>query len=340
MTDNAHSASADGATALWIVRPGLAELRRAPLGPRPDGALTVEALYGAISRGTEALVFTGQVPESERARMRCPLQEGEFPGPVKYGYMTVGRVVDGPADRLGETVFALHPHQDRFHLPADMAVTVPSAVPADRAILAANMETALNALWDGGALPGMRVVVVGAGVVGALTGALAAMLPGAEITLVDRNADRADLAGRLGCTFAVPGDAPGEADLVIHASASEAGLATALACAGDEATVLELSWYGTRQPAAPLGAAFHARRLTLKSSQVGQVAPAMRPRWPHGRRLAKALDLLADQRFDALITADCRFAELPATLARLAEDPGGALAQRIVYPAAETSPKD
>lgn len=331
------------ATALWIDAPGRAALKPTPLPkPGPDD-LVVEALYGAVSRGTEALVFRGDVPASERERMRAPLQEGDFPGPVKYGYMTVGRIIDGAPERVGQTVFALHPHQDRFVLPAAMAVPVPDTVAAERAILGANMETALNALWDGGVLPGMRVVVVGVGVVGALIGALAAQIPGCDVTLVDVQPGRADIARAMGCGFALP-DAisegtPGGADLVFHTSATEAGLATALAAAGMEARVVEVSWYGTRTPAVPLGGGFHAKRLRLVSTQVGQVAPEMRPRWPHGRRLALALSLLADARYEALITGTCRFADLPHTLARLATDPGDALAHRIVYPAAETHPK-
>jgi threonine dehydrogenase-like Zn-dependent dehydrogenase len=305
------------ATALWYVARGRADLRPASLEPPREGEALVRTLWTGVSRGTERLVFEGRVSRSESERMRAPFQDGDFPFPVKYGYCAAGVVEEGPAELLGRTVFALHPHQDRFVAPAAMLCPVPEAVPAHRAVLAANMETALNALWDSGAGPGDRVLVVGAGVVGCLVGALAARLPGAEVTLVDIDLGRRDLAAALGCAFTKPLDAPDGADVVFHASATEAGLACALACAGTEATVVEMSWYGDRRVQAPLGLDFHSRRLRLVSSQVGQVAPSRRPRWSHRRRLEKALSLLADSRLDALITEVIGFRDLPVELPRL-----------------------
>lgn len=305
------------ARALWYVARGRADLRAAALPARRDGMARVQTLWTALSRGTERLVFNGLVSGPERERMRAPLQEGEFPFPVKYGYCAVGRVEEGPPDLLGRAVFCLHPHQDRFDADPAWLAPVPDAVPARRAVLAANMETALNALWDSGAGPGDRIVVVGAGVVGLLVAVLCAGLPGAEVTLVDSDLSRDAIARHLGCRFAKPLDAPGGADVVFHASAHPAGLACALACAGREASVVEMSWYGDRMVEAPLGLAFHAERLRLVSSQVGQVSPGRRPRWSHARRLAKALDLLADPRLDALITEEVAFADLPAALPRL-----------------------
>ena len=214
--------------------------------------------------------------------MRAPLQAGSFPFPVKYGYAAVGRVVEGPAELAGREVFVLHPHQDRFAAPAAMAVPLPEGLPAGRAVLAANMETALNILWDSGASAGDRIAVVGAGTVGALTGWLCARLPGTEVTLVDVNPERAALAAALGCGFAVPEAAPEDCDLTIHTSASGEGLATALGAAGLEATVVEASWYGDRPPTVGLGGAFHSRRLRLVSSQVGLVPTERRARWTTG----------------------------------------------------------
>jgi threonine dehydrogenase-like Zn-dependent dehydrogenase len=284
-----------------------------------------------LSRGTERLVFEGRVSLSESGRMRAPLQEGEFPFPVKYGYCAVGLVEEGPADLLGQTVFVLHPHQDRFVAPVAMLHRVPEAMPARRAILAANMETALNALWDSGAGPGDRILVVGAGVVGCLIAYLAARLPGTTVTLVDVNSSRREIANRLGAAFGRPLDAPGNADVVFHASATPAGLACALACAGDEASVVELSWYGDRMVEVPLGLDFHSRRLKLISSQVGQVAASRRPRWDMRRRMAKALDLLADASLDALTTDEVAFADLPAALPRLLAPDAPGLATAIRY---------
>ena len=319
------------ANAFWIAEPGRGEIRAAALrAPGPDEVL-VRTLCSGISRGTESLVFNGCVPASQRATMRCPFQEGEFPGPVKYGYASVGCVEAGPAGLMGRRVFCLHPHQDRYIVPVDAVELLPDAVSDARGVLAANMETAVNGLWDATPRLGDRIAVVGAGVVGCLVAALAARLPGVRVELIDTDPRRAAVAARLGCVFAAPAQAAGDADLVIHASGNPDGLATALRLAGFEATVLEMSWYGDRLVPLPLGGAFHARRLTLRSSQVGAVATAQRARWSHRRRMALALDLLADPVFDVLLTGASPFAELPATLARLANAPDGALCHVINY---------
>ena len=321
----------DGARAFWVAAPGRGELRRAVL-PRPGaGEVLVRALASGISRGSEALVFAGRVAPSQVTLMRCPFQEGEFPAPVKYGYASVGIIEAGAASLLGRRVFCLYPHQDRYVVPESAVLPVPDAVPDARAVLAANMETALNGLWDAAPRLGDRIAVVGAGVVGCCVAALAARVPGTQVELIDIDPARAALAASLGCRFARPEAATPEADLVIHCSGSAAGLATALRLTGFEATVLELSWYGAGDVAAPLGEAFHSRRLSLRSSQVGAVATAQRARWSHRRRLALALDLLADPVFDRLITGDSAFDDLPQAMARLARDPGGALCHLVRY---------
>ena len=320
------------ARAFWVTAPGSGELRQEEIAALRAGYVLVRALKSAISRGSESLVFLGRVPQSQYRAMRCPFQQGDFPAPVKYGYASVGVVERGPPALIGRRVFCLHPHQDRYVVPEAAVLPVPDAVPDARAALAANMETALNGLWDGAPRLGDRIVVIGAGTVGALMAALAARIPGAAVELVDIDRGRAALAAALGCRFALPGEAQGEADLVIHASGSAAGLATALGLAGFEATVLEMSWYGDATVPAPLGAAFHSRRLTLRASQVGAVAPARRARRSHRQRLALALDLLADPVFDRLITGQSPFEALPQVMARLAADPAGALCHVIGYP--------
>lgn len=302
------------ARALWYVAPSecaLNEVALTPLGPQD---CLVRTLWSGISRGTERLVCEGRVPPSEHERMRAPFQEGAFPFPVKYGYSAVGIVEAGPADMLGETVFCLHPHQDRFVAPVERLLRVPKAVPARRAVLAANMETALNAHWDAASGPADRIVVVGGGVLGLLTAWIAARLPGAEVTLVDIDESRAAIAAMLGFGFALPAEAPADADLVFHTSACAAGLASAIAAAGFEARIVELSWYGEGAVPALLGGAFHARRLQLVSSQVGQVAASRRPRWSYARRAEAAMALLADDRLDALITEEIPFTEAAARL--------------------------
>lgn len=319
------------ARALWYVARGRAEVRAERLRPLQVGDAQIRTLWSAISRGTERLVLDGRVSAFETERMRAPMQDGDFPFPVKYGYCAVGVVEDGPETLQGRTVFALHPHQDRFIARLDQLVVVPEIVPSRRSVLAANMETALNALWDSGAAPGDRIVVVGAGVVGLLVGALAARLPGAEVTMVDIEPSRKIIAKTLDCAFRKPLDAPEDADVVFHVSATAPGLACALACAGPEATVVEMSWYGDTPVTAPLGLDFHSRRLRLVSSQVGQVATSRRPRWSHRRRLEKALSLLADERLDALITDEVAFDDLPAALPRLLAPGADGLATVVRY---------
>ena len=319
------------ASAFWLEAPGRGAIRREALRAPGGGKVLIRASVSAVSRGSEALVFAGRVPPSQYQAMRCPFQAGAFPAPVKYGYASVGIVEDGPRALVGRRVFCLHPHQDRYVVPEVAVRPIPDSVPTERAALAANMETALNGVWDGAPLPGDRIAVIGAGVVGCLVAALAAKLPGARVTLVDIDPARAAVAAALGCGFALPDEAEGEADLVFHASGTAPGLATALRLAGFEATVVELSWYGDRAVAVPLGEAFHARRLTLLSSQVGAVAPARRARWSRERRLDLALALLDDAVFDRLITGASDFADLPATLARLAEAPQGALCHIVRY---------
>lgn len=314
----------NSALALWYVGDSKAELRPEDLPSLTSGHARMRMLWSGISRGTERLIFNALVPSSEYERMRGPNMGGAFPHPVKYGYQAVAFVEEGPADLVGQHVFALHPHQDRFVLPAKDLTLLPASLPARRATLAANMETALNALWDSGAGPGDRIAVVGAGVVGCLIAAIAGRLPGADVTLVDPVVARQEIAASLGIGFAQPEDAPADCDVVFHASANARGLGTALDCAGFEGTVVEVSWFGDKPVDAPLGGAFHSRRLKLVSSQVGHVAASRRARWDYARRMRKAVDLLADARLDALLGEDIPFTDAPKRLpSALAHDAAG-----------------
>lgn len=318
--------------ACWVEGAGRAGLRPSALAVPGPGEVRVRTLHSGISRGTELLVFRGEVPESEYERMRAPFQEGDFPAPLKYGYASVGVVEQGPPALLGRTVFCLYPHQTHYVVPAEAVHPLPEGLPPARAVLAANMETAVNALWDAAPHIGDRIAVVGAGVVGLLAAWLAGRMPGCEVEVVDTNPGRRAVAEQLGLSFASPQAARPDADLVIHASGKAEGLATALRLAAFEATVLEMSWYGRQAVALPLGEAFHSRRLTLRSSQVGHVAQSQRARWSHGRRLALALALLRDPALDALLTDAAPFDELPAVLARLAAGAPQTLCHRIDYP--------
>lgn len=322
------------ALAYWAVGPGRGELRPCAPGEPEPGEVLVRTLCSGVSRGTEALVAAGRVPPSQWEAMRAPFQEGGFPFPAKYGYCSVGRVEAGEAALVGRRVFCLYPHQTTYVVPAAAVVPVPEAVPSGRAVLAANAETALNAVWDAAALPGERIHVIGGGVVGCLVAYLCGRLPGAVVTLADVRRERAKVAAALGVGFAAPEDLPVDADLVVNASGQPEGLRRALAVCGVEARVVELSWYGTEAVILPLGEAFHSRRLRLIGSQVGMVAPAMRPRWSHRRRLETALELLREPVLDRLITHELDFSTLPDTLPLLLADPAGALGIRIVYPGA------
>ncbi len=311
------------ARAFWTVAAGVGELLTETLpAPGPDDTL-VRSLASGISRGTEATVFAGRVPPSQYDVMRAPLMAGTFPFPVKYGYAVVGTAPGGGR------VFVLHPHQDLFIAPAAMCVPVPDDVPTERAVLAANMETALNILWDATPLAGERMLVIGAGVVGLLTAALLSRLPAARVTVVDIDLARAPLAEKFGCAFATPETAPVDQELIVHASGSEAGLRLALRCAAFEARIVEASWFAEKMPALPLGEAFHPRRLRLTSSQVGSVATPMRGRRTYRERLATALALLADPLFDALLEPPTGFADLPAAMPRLL---AGGLCHVVRYP--------
>ena len=319
------------ATAFWVTNPAEGELRREPLNHPAQGEVLVRTLYSGISRGTESLVFNGRVPESEFSRMQAPFQTGEFPAPVKYGYCSVGHVEHGPDDVLHKTVFCLFPHQDYYVVPASAVLKVPENVPAKRAVLAANMETAINGVWDAEPVLGERICVIGAGVVGALVAYLCAQVPGVEVHLVDINPERRQLAEHLGVVFCPPEHAPRDQDCVIHASGHPEGLRQALELVGSEGRIIEMSWFGEGNVSIPLGGAFHSQRLTLKASQVGQLPPKLRPRWDYQRRLTLALRLLADKRLDALVSSESDFAQLP-TLAPSLFGPGStALCHRLRY---------
>jgi threonine dehydrogenase-like Zn-dependent dehydrogenase len=321
------------ARAYWLREPGSGEIRSAVLpDPGPEEVL-VRTLVSGVSRGTESLVFRGGVPESQYAAMRAPFQEGDFPGPVKYGYLNVGIVESGPDDLLGRTVFCLYPHQTSYVVPAEAVTVVPDDVPARRAVLAGTVETAVNALWDSRPLLGDRVVVVGAGMVGLCVARLLTGFPGMSVTVVDTDATRAEVAEAFGARFARPGDAPDDLDLVLHASGTAAGLQLSLDLLAADGVVTDLSWYGDTPVELSLGGRFHAARLGIRASQVGEIAEVRRGRRTHADRMTLALRLLADPAFDALLTGESAFEELPEVMGKLASRSIPALCHTITYPA-------
>lgn len=320
------------ARAYWLSAPGTGEIRTEVLPACGTDEVLVHTRFSGVSRGTESLVFRGGVPADQYAAMRAPFQQGNFPGPIKYGYLSVGTVEQGPSALCGKPVFCLYPHQDRYVVPASAVVPAPEGVPLRRAVLAGMLETAVNAVWDVPPLVGDRIAIVGAGVVGCCVARLAANTPGADVTLVDVDPSRAAVAQALGVGFALPTDAPHECDVVFHASASSAGLQLALDLLGFEGRVVELSWYGNHTVELALGGAFHSRRLGIVASQVSQVAPARRGHRSLHQRLALALEILRDPAFDVLLTGTSRFDELPAVMPRLADRSLPALCHVIAYP--------
>jgi threonine dehydrogenase-like Zn-dependent dehydrogenase len=319
------------AHAFWLRAPGRGEIRPVVLPAPGRGDVVVRTVYSGVSRGTETLVFRGGVPPDQYAAMRAPFQEGDFPGPVKYGYLSVGHVEHGPSDLRGRTVFCLYPHQTAYVVPSAAVSVVPEGVPPARAVLAGTVETAINALWDAAPQVGDRVTVVGAGMVGCCVARLLSRIPAVQVTLVDVDAGRAGVATALGADFALPSGAADGRDLVVHTSATSAGLQLSLDLLAPEGTVIDLSWYGDTEVSLSLGGAFHVGRLGIRSSQVGTVSPTRSARRTAGERMALALDLLRDPAFDALVTEQSSFQELPDVMARLATGSLPALCHTITY---------
>ncbi len=333
MTLQQPAASSLAAQAFWVTEPRRAEIRDLELEEPSEDRALVRTIYSAISLGTEKLVYEGRVPTSEHDRMRAPFQEGDFTGPVKYGYINVGVVEQGPSELCGQHVFCLYPHQSRYVVPVAALTPLIEGLECERAVLLAGMETALNALWDAQPKIGDSVRVVGGGVIGCLCAYLAGQIAGCRVQLIDTNPDRESVADALGVDFALPEHADGDADLILHASGSEAGLQLALRLAALEATIVEVSWFGANEVALPLGAAFHSQRLRVLSSQVGRLPAAQQARWSFQRRLHCAMELLKDSRLDVLITGESDFADLPKTLAEITNS-SATLCHRIRYPGA------
>jgi threonine dehydrogenase-like Zn-dependent dehydrogenase len=317
--------------AFWATSPGRGGLQEVSVrDPGPDD-VRVKTSFSGVSRGTESLVFQGRVPESQQQAMRCPHQEGSFSFPIKYGYITVG-IVESEGELQGASVFCLHPHQEHFVVPKSDVVCLPDGLDPGRAVLAANMETAINGVWDANPQPGELISVIGAGVVGTLVAWRIRQSTGAEVQLIDRNPNRAALAHALGLDFSLPENAKGEQNLIVHASGSAEGLRKALDLAAPEGRIIEMSWFGDTDITLPLGGAFHSRRLTIRSSQVGQISPRMRAEWSYQRRMRLALDLLREHSaLDELINEESLFSDLPETMVRLTSGPCEVLCHRIVY---------
>ncbi len=324
------------ATALWSSGQHTSALVTERLAPPAPGEVAVRALHSAISRGTESLVYAGAVPDSVSASMKAPFQEGDFGGPVKYGYLSVGVVTavgdQGDDDLLGQRVFCLHPHQDRYVVPREAVTPVPAAVPSTRAALAGVLEVAINVVWDAAPALGDRIAVIGCGLVGASVAMVLSQFPLQRFTLVDPSPSGEALAARLGASWVDPQDLTGEFDTVIHCSGTGEGLALGLSVLGYEGELVEASWFGQRSPQVPLGGAFHAKRLSIRCSQVSSVAASNRARRTHADRMALAMDQLHRPIYDDLVTGRSTFDRLPHTLAQVCAGTRPGWCELVDYP--------
>ncbi|MGB3763440.1 MAG: zinc-binding alcohol dehydrogenase [Ornithinimicrobium sp.] len=326
------------ASSFWSSGAGSGEVRTHVVARPGPGEVLVRALHSGISRGSESLVYTGQVPPSVSTAMRAPFQEGDLPGPVKYGYLSVGEVIElgstGSHLRLGQRVFALFPHQDRYVIPVEAATIVPDDVPSRRAVLAGVVETAINVVWDATPRWGERIAVLGCGLVGASVCALLRDFPLARLVVVDPQPRSVALAARLGIESLTPEQVTAEFDTVVHCSGTQDGLALGLSLLAFEGQLVETSWFGQHSPVVPLGAEFHSRRLTIRASQVSTVAPSMRERRTRRDRMAAALAELRDPFYDSLLTGSTTLADLPETMAGIASGHMPGWCQVVDYPTA------
>jgi 2-desacetyl-2-hydroxyethyl bacteriochlorophyllide A dehydrogenase len=315
---------------LWFTAPGRVELREGAAVSVQEGQVRVRGLRSGVSQGTELLLFKGEGPTPFDPSLDTP---GTPTYPRRYGYAWVGEVTESRAAavQVGTRIFGLLPHGDEHVVHAARLRALPDDVPAERAVLAANLETALNVVWDAGVALGDEVVVLGGGVVGSLVGHVA-RLGGAQARVLEPSEPRRRAAQRLGLDAVSPESAGSKlADIVVEASGNPAALDQAISLAREEGVVAVASFYGERVAAVRLGSEFHRRRLSLKASQVSRLPPSRAPGWSFERRFGLVARLLADSRLDALLERPLPFAEAPAWYAHLAEAPGQHLQSIFSY---------
>lgn len=299
------STATSSATAVWFPRASSAELREETLPPLGPGDVRITAIASAISHGTEMLVYRGQVPAD--LQLDLPTLRGDFAFPIKYGYASVGRVVEAGADAAlvpGQHVFVLHPHQSSYVVPDTMPIALPDGLDPELGVFLANVETTLNVMLDAVPRIGDRVAIFGQGVVGLLLTQLVRRAGVSQLITIDPIRTRRDLSLRLGADSALaPQDAMSlEVDLAIEASGNGTALQQAIDNVAFGGTVVVSSWYGTKPVQLMLGGAFHRRRLRIVSSQVGTIDAALQPRWSNRRRLDTARDLLSELDLAPLIS--------------------------------------
>ncbi|MEM9277847.1 MAG: zinc-binding alcohol dehydrogenase [Pseudomonadota bacterium] len=299
----------------------------------------LKTLFSGISRGTESLVYAGKVPESEWKRMRCPFMSGSFAFPVTYGYACVCEVI-GLGEKTsglkpGDRVFVLHPHQDIFSVPESSCNLLPPSIPTSRAVLSANMETALNAVWDAEISGNPFCAIIGAGVVGLITAHAVRKVAGLDPVIFDLKPEKERHATEMGFRFinssGIDKTEIQDFELIFHTSASAGGLQSAIDMAAFEAKIIEMSWYGENPVSLNLGGAFHSKRLKILSSQVGTIASAKRNKLDYAGRMQQAITLLDDPRLDTLLGSAIDFHDLPNHLHDIFSPQSDVLCQVIEY---------
>ena len=329
---------------VWFPSAREVELRSETVPDVGPEEVRLEAIASAISHGTEMLVYRGQVPDG--LDLDLPTLRGSFNFPIKYGYASVGRVVEAGARvtclARGDAAFVHHPHQSTYVVPATMPVRLAGDLDPTLGVFLANVETATNVVVDAAPRLGERVAVFGQGVVGLLITQLLRRTGVSQIIVVEPVARRRELACDVGADVALGAHSAAEAirdltdglgvDLAIEASGSPAALDPALDALAFGGTCVVCSWYGTKPVELKLGGAFYRRRLRIVSSQVSTIDAGLQPRWTHQRRLSLARDLLPNLKLSSLISHRIPFERAAEAFALVDQQLEQAVQVVLTYP--------
>jgi len=293
--------------------------------------LKIQSHFSLISTGTERLVACGEVPGSVHDDMKVPYMEGAFPFPIKYGYSLVGKVITEGHSMTGKLVHAMHPHQDFCLINESDLFEIHSNIPAQRATLASNLETALTAVWDAQVNIGDRVLIVGFGLIGSLIARLLSFIPAIYFQIIEIDKERIQHAEKLGFPVSAILRKHSKFDIAFHTSATAEGLQTCIDGVGLEGKIIELSWYGKKPVKINMGGSFHSQRKQIISSQVGKLPSKYNARWDMKRRKKVVFELLENALFDQQITHFIKFVDTPTFFADLRAGKAKGLAYCIEY---------
>jgi threonine dehydrogenase-like Zn-dependent dehydrogenase len=298
--------------ALWHISPDASAILEHDLPAGNDHMLLVKSLYSLVSMGTERIVASALMPSAVWNQMAVPYMEGTFSLPCKYGYSLTGKVLKGPAEYKGKTVHLMHPHQDRLWVNATSVFIVPDDIPATRAVLASQVETAVTAIWDSRISLGDSVLIAGFGLVGAMIALLTSPIPGVKIAVLEKNEFRKELARELCFDVIDKQDENGKIfDVAIHTAGDEKALQFCIDHIGHESQVTEVSFYGKKSITLMLGETFHTQRKRIVVSQVAHIPSHKLNRWDLHRRKKLVFDMLKDKRFDMLVENRIPFEQAP-----------------------------